>query len=150
MAMLVVSTALRPPLHCIEAAPPSMKASALDFPLQRTKLHKNRWRTASARADDHASEWRRVSRELRVEVQELQAALADAWMQDEMQILELEKLVSALLLRARIPAEVGNVVGTVEQASSEARDRELSVTNSAIGRNENEASEISKPELEGA
>lgn len=149
--MLVVSAALRPPLHCVEAAPPSTKVSALHLPLQRTKLQKNRWRIASARADDHASEWRRETRELRVEIQELQAALADAWVQDEIQILELEKLVSELrdVLRARIPAEVGNVVGNGEQASSEARDRELSVANFAIGRNEDEASEISKLELEG-
>jgi len=151
MAMLVVSTAIRPVLLCVEAAPLSAKISARHFPLQRTKLHKNRWKIASARADDHASEWRRESRELRVEIQELQGALADAWMQDEMQLLELEKLVSALadVLYARIPAEVGNVGGNVEQASSEARDRELSVSNFATGRYEDEACEIANLELEG-
>lgn len=146
MAMLVVSsgsTAIQPALCRIEGSFPSTKISARSFGLQRTKFQKNRWRIACARAD-HSSEWRRECSELRVEIQALREALADAWMHDDMKLLELEKLVSALVHMCP-PAQVGNV----EQASAEARDRELLVTNFAIGRNEDESSEISKLDLEG-
>ena len=63
----------------------------------------------------------------------LRGALADAWLQDEMRLLELEKLLSALVaMYAPMP-------------SDQAGDGEVS----AIASQEEEADSNTEPELEG-
>ncbi|KAG0587642.1 hypothetical protein KC19_2G179800 [Ceratodon purpureus] len=129
MAMLAVcgSTGIRPPLCCVEGGFASTRFRARGLPLQRARLGEHRWRVACAGVD-YASEWRRECGELRLQIHELQGALADEWMQDEISLMQLEKLVSSLLrMYARAPDQ-----------ASEARDSERAVMNSAVVRKENE------------
>ena len=139
MPVVSGSTVIRPPLCSVEAASPSTQSRGCCFPLQRAQVGKNRWRVACAGVG-HAGEWRRQCGELRAEMHELEAALADAWMQDEMNLIELEKLVSSLVAISypRAPHQ-----------ASEARDGELSVPTSACARNEDVADANAEPELQG-
>lgn len=129
---------------CDEGKSWTMPTGALASSPQRLNLGKNSWRISCAR-EDCASEWRRESAELRVEMQELRVVLADAWMRDEMMFTELEKLVSVLVgLQTRSSEKVGN-----EEQSSVARDCESSVGDAVSGGIGVGLTEDVKPDLEG-
>ncbi|XP_024385988.1 uncharacterized protein [Physcomitrium patens] len=128
---------------CDEGKSWTMPTGALASSPQRLNLGKNSWRISCAR-EDCASEWRRESAELRVEMQELRVVLADAWMRDEMMFTELEKLVSVLVgLQTRSSEKVGN-----EEQSSVARDCESSVGDAVSGGIGVGLTEDVKPDLE--
>lgn len=144
MAMHVVSSAagIRPTLCSVGGGSLSTRFRARCFLLQRADVGKNRQRVSCAGAD-RPIEWRRECRELRVEIHELRGALADAWMQDEMSLLELEKQVSLLVgMYACDPVRKVNF----DQASDQ--DCEVSAASTAIAREEDEADVTALPQLE--